>query len=223
MTGLTMNRTTRYILGLLLSAFLLAGAAQAQALHSPTAAADAFRKGRDAVRHGDYAAAYKLFENSFDLDPTPGTMLNIADCEEHLGLLAEATNHFKVAAASMPAHDERLPMIAQRVAALEPRVPRVLFPAVLGATSQTILLDGLPLLAGSEGAPFDKPILVNPGKHSARWVVGFRSGMVDVTVSFTVAESEIRSIEVPPEVRDAATAPTPPTAVPRDASPPPHF
>ncbi len=101
MTGLNMNRTTRDLLGRLLSALLLAsGTAQAQALHSPAAAAEAFRKGRDAVRHGDYAAAYKLFENSFDLDPTPGTMLNIADCEEHLGLLAEATNHFKVAAAS---------------------------------------------------------------------------------------------------------------------------
>ncbi len=114
-------------------------------------------------------------------------------------------------------------MIAQRVAALEPRVPRVLFPAVLGATSQTILLDGSPLLAESEGAPFDKPIRINPGKHSARWLVGFRSGLVDVTVSFTVAESEIRSVEVPPEVRDAATAPTPTGAIPSDATPPPPF
>ena len=214
-----MNKMIRCCLCLLLTAFLsLHGAARAQALHNPAAATEAFRKGRDAVRRGDYAAAYRLFQNSFELDPTPGTMLNIAECEDHLGLLVQAADHFKAASASMTSHDERLPVIAQRIAALEPRIPHILFPTVLGATSQSVVLDGFPLLSGSNETPFDKAIRVNPGQHSARWLVFFGSGAhVDVTVSFNVAESEIRSIAAPPEVQSAATAeqpgvqtPTPP-------------
>jgi len=213
-----MNRTTRCIFGLLFLAFFSAQrSAHAQALHSPAAAADAFRKGREAVRRGDYTAAYALFQNSFNLDPTPGTMLNIADCEEHLGLIAQAANDFKVAISSMAPHDDRLPVITRRLAALEPRVPHILFPSIAGALNQVIMLDGAVLTSGSDKTPFDKPVRVNPGQHSARWVVSFKTGMVDVTASFTVAESEIRSIEVPPEVRSAATeaaqtpAPAPPT------------
>ncbi|MFO0567610.1 MAG: hypothetical protein U0263_18270 [Polyangiaceae bacterium] len=50
-----------------------------------TAAEALFNAGRDAVKAGDYPTACAKFRESNRLDPAPGTVLNLADCEEHLG------------------------------------------------------------------------------------------------------------------------------------------
>ena len=56
----------------------------------PAAAEALFEAGRQAATRGDWTTACPKFAESQRLDPAPGTLLNLADCEEHLGHLASA-------------------------------------------------------------------------------------------------------------------------------------
>src|SRR5439155_15077222 len=86
-------------------------------------AAALFEQGRELVRADKFAEACDLFERSYRFDPAPGTELNLGDCHEHLGHVAEALRHFDHAAAQFElAHDERAKYARDRRAALEPRL-----------------------------------------------------------------------------------------------------
>jgi hypothetical protein len=62
-----------------------------RAASADSAAAEAlFREGRDAAKHGDLETACADFAESQRLDPAPGTLLNLAECEEKLGRVASA-------------------------------------------------------------------------------------------------------------------------------------
>src|SRR5580704_2241192 len=58
-------------------------------------------------------------------DPAPGTLLNLADCEDHLGLVASAYEHYRTAAETMTSGDDRLPFAKQRMAAVGSKVPHL--------------------------------------------------------------------------------------------------
>src|SRR5580658_735634 len=81
-----------------------------------------FREGRNLARAGDWAAACPKFAESHRLDPAPGTLLNLADCEEHLGALVKAREHFKLAAFAFPKGEKGQQAAVQRAAALDKRV-----------------------------------------------------------------------------------------------------
>src|SRR5580692_11189003 len=99
-------------LGFVAIALAVAGAvsgSEARAESIDPAVADAlFRKGREAAEKGDWATACPKFAESQRLDPAPGTLLNLADCEEHLGQLASAYEHFKTAVETMAPSDDRI-------------------------------------------------------------------------------------------------------------------
>ncbi len=91
------------------------------------AVADAlFRKGREAAEKGDWATACPKFAESQRLDPAPGTLLNLADCEEHTGQLATSYEHFKTAVETMAPNDDRIPFAKQHMAAVEKKVPHLI-------------------------------------------------------------------------------------------------
>src|ERR1019366_4996520 len=98
-------------------------------LAGPVAFADApdadvlFRQGRASADAGDYPHACVAFTESFRLDPAPGTLLNLADCEQHIGRLASAWVHFVRLEKCLPATDERREVAHERAATLAPRVP----------------------------------------------------------------------------------------------------
>ena len=64
---------------------------------SPQAATEFFAHGREAVKKSDYAAAVRFFGESQSLDPKVGTLLNLADSEEHVSQLASARQHWQQA------------------------------------------------------------------------------------------------------------------------------
>jgi hypothetical protein len=142
---------------------MTAGSSAAVAQRSDPAAAEAlFREGRAAADAGDHATACKKFKESNRLDPAPGTVFNIADCEEKLGHLATAWTLFREVAQRLKSDDDRTAIATSRSAALEPRLPRlsiVLAPdAPPGAR---VFRDGVELQAGA----FDTALPVDPGKH----------------------------------------------------------
>ena len=79
--------------------FARSATAQSSPSDASVAAEALFSAGRADVERGDYASACPKFADSQRLDPAPGTLINLADCEEHVGQLARAWQHWREAIA----------------------------------------------------------------------------------------------------------------------------
>jgi hypothetical protein len=90
-----------------------------------TSGEEAFRRGRAAMNDGNYELARIHFSQSYYIEPTLGTLLNLAVCEEKLGRLVSALTHLNEALAQAPLSDKRRPFIATRLDELEKRTPRL--------------------------------------------------------------------------------------------------
>ena len=114
------------------SALLIAGFAAAQpAGAQPTDASRAsdaerlFREGRSAMEAGDLARACPKFAESERLDPAPGTLLSLADCEERARSFVKAREHYLLAASGFPKKDPRRAFATGRAQTLEKRIAHV--------------------------------------------------------------------------------------------------
>src|SRR5271163_4925186 len=144
--------------------FVLGASPPALAQASDPAAADAlFQKGREAAEKGDWTRACPKFAESQRLDPAPGTLLNLADCEEHLGQLASAYEHFKTALETMAPSDDRIPFAKQHMVAVEKKVPHLTLSASADLPARArVMRDDVQL--GS--ASFGLALPVDPGMHA---------------------------------------------------------
>lgn len=219
----------RLLLSLAVSAVLAAALPAPIPAHAQdvvTAAQDEFKKGRDAFKQGDFTAARALFQKSFDLHPTPGAVLNLALCEEQLGLIATAWQRFQELTEQVPSTDERYTVAKQHAAALQPRLPKLrieLSPDVPAGTS--VRRDSIAVAGTSLGV--DLP--VDPGKHT---VTVSAPGRDERRYDVTLEEGKRQTLKVEPGPQTAAastasgvptatasaTATTPPTVT---ALPPP--
>jgi hypothetical protein len=147
----------------LLASFAVSAPASADGTGTdPVAAAALFQEGRDAAKRGDYAGACPKLADSYRLDPAPGTLLNLADCHEHLGKLASAWQLFQQAIEHLSSSDARRAPAKQRAAALEARLPRltvVLAPNAPAGT--TVKRDSTELGGGG----LNTALPVDPGEH----------------------------------------------------------
>jgi hypothetical protein len=143
-----------------------AGPARAQAPARDAVVGEAaFRDGRRLLKAGQVAAACERFGDSMRADPAPGTLANLADCEERLGRVASAWRHWQQAAAQMAAADPRRAPALARAHRLEPRVPRLTVRREAGAPQGTAVeCDGEPL----DGTAPAAPLALDPGTHRLR-------------------------------------------------------
>ncbi|HTQ47784.1 MAG TPA: PEGA domain-containing protein [Polyangiaceae bacterium] len=186
-----------------------------------------FEAGRQAETRGDWATACPKFAESERLDPAPGTLLNLADCEEHLGHLASAWDAWHEAIASLPPGDDRAGPAKKRAAALDARIPRLTVRLAADAPpGASVHRDALELGAASLGVPLP----VDPGAHVVRVEA---PGHEPASTPVTLAEGESRVLEVsagaanapapPPPAQPAPPAPAPPPpAAEAPAAPPAH-
>jgi hypothetical protein len=167
-----------------------------------------FQEGREAAKKGDYATACLKMEESFRIDAAVGTLLNLADCQEHLGHLASAWQRFQEAADKLAASDDRLAAVKQRVAALAPRLPKLVVTLAPGAPPDTrVTRDGLALSAASLGAALP----VDPGAHV---IVASAPGREDRRYPLDAAEGRTDRVAVEPG------APVPATGTEATETPP---
>ena len=97
-------------------------AAAAVAAGDPTADR-LFREGRALMKEGQLAEACAQFEDSQRLEPSVGTMLNLGDCRERIGQLANAWATFRAAHdLAAQRHDRRGGEADRRADKLEPRL-----------------------------------------------------------------------------------------------------
>lgn len=89
----------------------------------PSDAAKLFEEGRTLAKDGKFAEACDRFTKSYQLDRGVGTELNLADCHEHLGHLAEAWRMFDDAAVQFEhSNDDRSKFARSRANALGPKL-----------------------------------------------------------------------------------------------------
>lgn len=197
----------RALLGVALLA-LVPVVASAQVSSTASAqAAELFDEGRALAARQDYGGACPKFIDSVKLEPKVGSLLNLADCEEHLGQLVAARGHWQDAASlARSVNDDRAAVAQQRFAALDPRVAKLTVvlanPDMTGALRVT--RDGVELGAGSLGASLP----LDPGTHT---VVVSGPGYEVRTYSVTLGEGETRRVTVEPGVAPATPSSAPPS------------
>jgi hypothetical protein len=118
--------TRRPVRHLLLATLVVAAAPVVAAAQPSSAQAEQlFRDGRRLMSEGKLGEACAAFEASQKLDPTPATLLNLADCREKNQQIASAWGHF-LEAERQTRHDPKQKAFAktarERAARLEPRV-----------------------------------------------------------------------------------------------------
>jgi hypothetical protein len=179
----------------------LAGSAEAEA---------AFREGRKAMQVGDYVTACARFAESERLEPAPGTLLNLADCEEHSGHLVSAHEHFGLAASGFPRGDTRRNIALQRETALDKRLVRLTLRLAPSVPQGTLVHDGDTILSGSA---LGSVRLVDPGLHV---VIVSAAGHADRPYALTLREGD--QVEQTLEAGEVSSPATP--AAPSTAPPP---
>ncbi len=189
----------------------------APAFAQQKAAAEAlFRSGREAAQRGDWVTACDRFSASIRLDPTPGTVLNLARCREELGQIASAWARYEEAAQKLPSGDRRRTLALQKAEELEKRLPRVTLTLSSPPEGTIIEQNGSRLEPDALGVPLP----VDPGEQK---VVVQAPGHEPWSVEFEVSEGESieKALALGPEVsqpQHAEAAPKESAAVKRGSS-----
>src|ERR1700679_1282689 len=168
---------------------LLASPARAE---DPAAAKVLFDHGLDEMKQGRYASGCTAIEDSYKLNPLPGALFTLAECEGKRGRFATAVRRYeeylavfaKLSRDKQAKQHGRDGLSTTQIGALTPQVPRVT--VVLGDAPPAGVVtptDGVPLDRTKPGAP----IPIDPGDH----VVFVKApGGSPVEQSFTVGRGE---------------------------------
>jgi hypothetical protein len=174
---------------------------------APSAAAEAERIFEQAVKRldaGDFQGACPLLEQSEQLDPSSGTLLNLADCYEHVGRTASAWAAFGEAArlASATGRADRVQVAELRRDRLVDKLRRLRpLPPSLPVVGLSLYLDDRPLPSTAWSAP----VAVDPGRHAFRATAPGRADLVQILVAPAAGMTE----DVPiPELALAGPAPS---------------
>lgn len=166
-----------------------------------------FKQGKALMMDGKYADACPKLEESQRLDPGGGTILNLALCREQEGRTATAWSlfHEALAYAKRDGRADRRDLADEHIAALEPKLARVLL--AVKATDATITLDGVVVAK----AAWDSRAPLDPGEHR---VEAAAAGKITFATTVVATAGGTTTIEIAPLV-DVAPAPPPlPPSVP---------
>lgn len=138
------------------------GDVTADELDDKTRAQTLFLEGRKAIDSGDWATGCPKVRQSLDLFAVANSHFTVAQCDEQAGHIASALDHWERGAALVDdGNDPRTKVAKERIAALEPRVPRIRVVVPPASSSAAIYLDGAKL----EPAALVAPLRVEPGTH----------------------------------------------------------
>jgi hypothetical protein len=188
---------------------LVASGARAQGGKNPKADA-LFKEGRAAIKAGDYATACPKFAESERLEPAPGTMFELADCEEHFGKLVSSWEHYNVAASGFRLDDPRRKIASDRGAALEPRLAHLTLRLASTAPAGTTVRENDTVV---DPASMGQPALADPG---ALRIVVSAAGRTDRTYTITLKQGEAQTLDL-----DVGPVPAP-VAAPQSTAPATH-
>ena len=143
--------------------FALLAISTASVMASAQGKADAetlFREARKLMQTGDFVHACPKFEESERLDPAPGTLVNLAECEEYVNRIVEAQEHYKLAASGFPKKDPRRDVCTQKAAALDARIAHLTLRLAPGSPDGTVVKKNDAVMASSD---LGQALATNPG------------------------------------------------------------
>lgn len=204
----------RRLVRLVPAALLMSSLALAQAV-DPAAAREQLKQGFALKQQGKYAEALPHLLESLRLDPQVKTLMNLADAEEHLGKLVDASRHWIQARdkAASAGDDAARGETAKRLSAVEARMPKLTI-VLKGITPDkaTVKRDAVVLGAISLGVALPS----DPGAHV---ILVEAAGMESRTFDVTLKEGESRTVEVGPGPKVTAAAPVPAATASSSATP----
>jgi hypothetical protein len=149
-----------------------------------------FQEGREALKAGDLPRAADRFEKSQELDPSPGTMLNLASVYEQQGKLVKALELFEHARKKLPDTDDRYPAARDGIARIKPRIPALRINVAAGSPPQmAVRVDGAPLPISAIGV--DQRM--DPGTYT---VTTATPGRDELRYEVTLKESSTQTLTV---------------------------
>lgn len=183
-----------FVVGVLLVAHAFGFEAQGRAQHTAKdeqfqkdAARGAFQRGLQAVKREDWNAALLAFENSFLLEPSAKTRINIALVQVELGLLLEAHAHLQAAASSSSLDTRTRSAAGEQAAKLANRIPSVELELHNMLATDQLFVQGVETTL----EPHERGVRVNPGKHTFNIV---RDGHIVVREEVFVREGSVTRV-----------------------------
>jgi len=128
-------------------------------------AAASFQEGRKYIEAGNCDGAITKLRDSLAHEPSIGARLSLADCTEAADPVSAWTLLKEAAAQAFVTHDDRLPVIEQRAAALEKKTPTILVtfaPNTIEAPGFEMRVDGVLI---DRYVYKGGVIVVKPGRH----------------------------------------------------------
>jgi hypothetical protein len=199
------------------------------------AAADQlYKEARTLAQKGSYAEACPKFQASYELERALGTLLNLADCHEHIGKTASAWAEWNEAIdlAKRNKDDRRVKFATKRRNEIEPKLARLKVEVTNPVASLSVYRNQSQLA----DATYNTALPIDPGEHEIsvrrgdqvlkREAVTTKQGET-ATVSFDLkaideATPAVETPLPPPTTTapppSATTAPPPPTAAPSSSS-----
>lgn len=205
--------TRRLRLPVAAAILMVSSLASAQA-RDPAGAEKLYDEGAKLLAAEDWPGACAKFEQSFALDPAPGTLLNLSSCAERDGKLALAWSRLRDAkslnadTASETRRAEIARFIDAGIARLEPRIPQLTLHVKDAPADVQVKRDGQPTAIGAA-------LPVDPGKHVIEVTA---PGREPVRKEITLAEGAKEELVL--EVGPAAALAPPPPPVSPDPPPP---
>jgi hypothetical protein len=183
-----------------------ATSAHADARADKIAAQALFDQGKELMAKGNLAEACPKLEESQRLDPTSGTLINLADCYEKAGRVATAWSAFVEAAsaAKLSGHADRERVARERAATLAQKLPKIAIHVLTtGVEGLEIRRDGA--VVGS--AQWGMAIPTDAGQHR---IVATAPGREPWETVVTLRESDTVPVIVPllGPTRPASSTPT---------------
>ncbi|MBN1607654.1 MAG: hypothetical protein JW940_13535 [Polyangiaceae bacterium] len=168
-----------------------------------------FARGLQSMRRGEFQAACPALAESYELEPLPGVMFTLAECEAAWGKLATAIRHYESFLSELPSmapdrretFDERRRLALEKLTALGAIVPMITIEVAREAPPKLVVkLDDATVTSSSFGV--GRP--VDPGDYVVTAEV---AGQKPWKRQLTVAEREHARIEVPWPLHPAAREP----------------
>ena len=193
----------RWIHGALLVACALA---TSEARAGDSAAAEAlFQQAKSLTEAGKWPLACPKFEASYKLDKTLGTLMNLADCEEHVDRIATAWAHWGEAVElAQKAGDKRADFATKRRDALSKRLPMVRIDVTSESAALAIFRDDVRI----DPAAYGVPLPSDPGTRTLQVRRGDET-LAERKVTAKEADTAVVSFDLA-AIEKAAPAPRPP-------------
>ncbi len=197
--------------------------AQQTAASGKVAAEALFEQARSMMTEGKFADACPKFADSQRLDPSPGTLLNLANCYEKLGRTASAWATYREAASAANAagRADYVASAQRHAEALAPKLAKLTTTVTQPVDGLTVRRDGVEVARAEWGVP----IPIDAGSHTLEASApGHKPWSQAVAVAQDGAQVSVAvpPLDVAPVDTTQPPAPTPaPTPAPAPQPQPP--